>query len=362
MTKALKSFREKQLSGKKDLRFFLYYFRADDGRCNTRSFLEAAVLKIRELYGLSCALPQELSDQIQNFGQLLGQVSEKLQPTQGELVFVLDGLDEAVSRGAREIVSLIPFLTEAPGIRWLLAGRENCANPYVDIKGLMQDKGVPLMELGPMAKEEIIALLSESGAKYALFKSSDRERLIELAAARSEGNPLYLQGLLEDLISGRKQMELSSFEDLPKGLEGFFDVNMQRLGVVGQSQEAKAILLTLAWAEAGIAAANPGRRQPGWLRRPARDAGKLASKLKRPSIAASSFQPKVMLPMALRFILFITKACGIICISRKIWPKIIESALKSLAICLFDWSSLQGFTRLYSFNYLGHPLYQLRDS
>ena len=160
---------------------------------------------------------------------------------------MLDGMDEAVSQEYQEMVDRVPFLTEVPGIRWLMVGRETCTSPYFAIRELMEEKEVGIMELGPLSREEVIGLLAESGAKYELFQSPHREQMVELAIERSEGNPLYLRGLLEDLISGRKQMELSSFEQLPDGMNGFFDEGMEGLGVVGKSQELKALLLTLAW-------------------------------------------------------------------------------------------------------------------
>ena len=133
------------------------------------------------------------------FTDLLERVSEHL-GDEGELILMLDGMDEAVSQEYQEMVDRVPFLTEVPGIRWLMVGRETCTSPYFAIRELMEEREVEIMELGPLSREEVIGLLAESGAKYQLFESPHRERMVELAIERSEGNPLHVNRVADETL------------------------------------------------------------------------------------------------------------------------------------------------------------------
>lgn len=271
-----------------------------DARCSATAFLEAAVAKIKINYGLSCVLPPEWAEQAQNFKQLLLRVSEKLQSTGGELIFVLDGLDEAIKCGHKAVVETLPFLVDAPCIRWLLAGRETAPNPFLNIMEFMRQKGVVLMEL-------------------------------------------------------------ASFEQLPSGVNGFFDENMQRIGVVGQSQEVKAILLTLAWSKQALPLKTLAELSLEKFGRRDDTVETWATELDNAINKAIQFLHEHYLPDGAPVYTLYHDGLREYFHQNTDLRKDMDRALNGLTNRLFDWQSLQGFTRMYALTYTDDHLEELHD-
>ncbi len=243
-----KSNQKPPLEGFESYDVIYHFFRRMDERCRYNQFLEGLVHRLKVFYQRDCSLRGDLSEILDNLRRLLDRVAEELQNRKRELIIILDGIEDAIATGGYFILEQLPFLVSTPQIRWILTGHENSNNPYYAIKSFFEKRGISRLHLGSLTEQEVIAFLQESQMKYHLINHPQRDRLVQLVVQRSEGNPLYLQGLLDDLDSGRKQMEPEQFEKLPAGIEGFFEDSMQRLGVTGHSEESKAILLTLAWA------------------------------------------------------------------------------------------------------------------
>ncbi|MDP6416725.1 MAG: DUF3320 domain-containing protein, partial [Gammaproteobacteria bacterium] len=173
---------------------------------------------------------------------------------------------------------------------------------------------------------------------------------------------MYLRGLLEDLISGRKQMELSSFEQLPDGMNGFFDEGMERLGVVGKSQELKALLLTLAWTKGNI---------------PLQTLAELSlDGFGSRQDTVASWQEKLDggIGRAMQFLMEDYLDDGTPCYrlyheglreyyhAKEELADDMQAALSGIADRLFDWQDLTGFTRAYSLQFCADHLLELKET
>ncbi|MBF0121669.1 MAG: AAA family ATPase [Desulfobacterales bacterium] len=361
-TYAVRKFEENKIKSKIKQNFIIYYFQSNDGRCNLRNFLEAVVNKIKEFYGLSCFLPNEESEQIKNVKELLSKLSDKLKEESGELILILDGLDEAIARGHTKLVNDIPFICNSNSVRWLLVGRENCSNPFYDIKSIMSQKGVKNHELGAMSKEEVISVLQESNAKYTLLENIHKERMAELVFTRSEGNPLYLRALLEDLESGRRKMEINSFEQLPSGINSFFDEGMKRLGLVGQSQESKALLLTLAWSLEPLPLITIAEFSFNGFAARQDTLEKWTKKLDTTINKAIQFLIEDYSNDGTPIYSLYHEGLKEYYHQKEDLSEDLKTALHSLSNCLFDWRTLKGSSLSYSLKYAHGYIYQIRDT
>jgi tetratricopeptide (TPR) repeat protein len=143
----------------------------------------------------------------------------------GPVVLVLDGLDEAVraqsrGRGMESVATLLDWLPEPAflpeGVRWILSTRPELLEHGAFRAKFGRDKAAHL-ELGRMSDEEVRALLYQVRSKYEVL---GREDYVQAVVQRSEGNPLYLRMLLEDIAEGR--ITFGEVEQLPRGVIAYF--------------------------------------------------------------------------------------------------------------------------------------------
>lgn len=220
-----------KLMGNAKLCVVPYFFRSGDARCSPDHFYQAATLRITETFGTQAQFDPQDPRHVQ-FLKTLEAVSQKQKTDKPTLVFLLDGLDEVIGQQldfARLILS-----QRYPQMIWLCAGRR--VQPLVDVFGVegvesLWDEG----ELPPLARSDVRELVEREcdRLRYQLFVrdelNSDGQydnRFVETLAARSEGLPLYIRLVIDDLLAGR--MTFRGEDSLPDGLREYFDRILSR--------------------------------------------------------------------------------------------------------------------------------------
>ncbi len=336
-----------------------YFFNRNDARCTLDHFIEALALKLREVFEITIDSSMELSEKLSRLRESLAGCSEKLQERDEECLIVLDGVDEALLNRQNSILENVPFLGSFVGIRWLLTGREQVPSPYSDIKTFLQNQGAKTLELSSLTEADIAQLFQESLDKYPLLQNPDWEKIVALATERSEGNPLYLKGILPDLQS--KGISLDRLQDLPLGLNGFFQDNLQQLGVIGQSRESKSLILTLAWAKTSlpIKTLTEFSLEAFGSRRDSLETWE--TKLDQAIDRVIPFLNEDYLPDSTPVYQLYHAGLRDFCHTQETMQHDLKTALKSTCDCVCQWNSLQNFTREYALKYAAEHLHEHRD-
>jgi hypothetical protein len=170
------------------------------------------------------------------------------QAASSPIVLVIDGLDEAVragnadqDRGARQtIVDWLPEPTMLPdGVRLILSTRPELLEHAAFAAKFDRDKADRL-EPGRLTDIEVRAILYQIWSKYEVLAAPD---YVDAIVQRSEGSPLYLRMLVEDLIEGR--MTFGEIATLPQGVTDYFKRVLTFIEQEGWSREQpdSAVLL-----------------------------------------------------------------------------------------------------------------------
>ena len=102
-----------------------------------------------------------------------------------------------------------------------------------------QDKAT-WMELGKLSDADVRALLYQVRSKYDVLQAGE---YVDAITRRSDGNPLYLRMLLEDLEEGR--LTFGQIDILPTGLVAYFERTLdfiEREGRTHESPDVQALL------------------------------------------------------------------------------------------------------------------------
>ena len=171
-----------------------------------------------------------------------------VEKTRGKLLLMIDGVDEALagrSEDEREnLLSALLFRGERlPTSVYVLLGARRGAIPA------LRDADVPALklELSGLAKQEIRRLLIRVVSRYEL-----QDHHIEAIARVSAGNPLYIRMLAEDLVQGRLYLE--DVEQLPQGIEGYFEKLLLRFASSSRWPVLRDTLLLLSIAHGFLTA------------------------------------------------------------------------------------------------------------
>jgi hypothetical protein len=225
-----------------------YFFRIGRAGCSTDLFLKAALL---HLHGaMSEVLPPAPTPegQRQQFVEAVSRASAQLDR---KVLFLIDGLDE-INRIDSSFVSLL-FAASAPRVVWLCAGRSEPSDLEQALeRGKAQwvfPEGLP-----PMGEQAVRALLTDLvRLKYKLFDRDKKRgeqwhnRFIEVLVRKSEGLPLYVRMLMEDLCVGKWTLEDEA--RLPDGLIAYFDQILERLRVSDVGSVLAPLFCLLVWAK-----------------------------------------------------------------------------------------------------------------
>ncbi|WP_321162451.1 transcriptional regulator [Nostoc sp. KVJ3] len=181
---------------------------------------------------------------------LLEQVSKKL-TTGDRLVIVVDALDEVEQETGGNLLDLPPLLPE--GVYFLLTRR-----PYTRDKKRLSAPDVPVEELD-LRGSQYVNLSREDIKEYIRFFWNDDkdyknalrqwiqdrnisdDDFVEQVATKSENNFMYLRYVLPAIANG--DYNDLSLKQLPDGLQEYYQIHWQRMGMDEQPQEVKVFIL-----------------------------------------------------------------------------------------------------------------------
>jgi hypothetical protein len=238
---------------------------SDTDRSNPNTFLRHAITRLAGWPVLCRAdvrpeldsnkLPAQLDELLRAAGQ--SQAAGK-DPKSPRVLFVLDGLDEA-ARLSPDLLEW-PFRFAYPNVVWLCAGRPGEATDKVFTAERcthLFPGGLPSMTPG-----DVRALLyQELGVqKYELLGLDRRDAsgnvtnaLVEAIVAKSEGLPLYVRFLVEDLLTGHFELTARLKSKLPQGLAAYYEDLLERTGIDDVQGMLPKLLGAVVWAQGPVA-------------------------------------------------------------------------------------------------------------
>ena len=224
-----------------------YFFRYGQAGCSTMEFLATALKRLQAELNREIEPEPRLPERQQ---QLVEALEEAVSKTGKKVLFLVDGLDE-IYRQEREFLN-VPFMTIRERIVWVCAGRSEG-----DLEEALRSRGAVWVfpdGLPPLDEQAIRAMLIEhlGRLKYALFEQDKGEsnRFVEAVTRKSEGLPLYVWMVIEDLKAGRLTVE--DEEKLPEGLVAYYEWLLERLRVSDVGTVLTPLFCLLAWAKEPI--------------------------------------------------------------------------------------------------------------
>lgn len=244
-----------------------YFFRAGDHLCREIKFLECAAKTIQiclQKMGLkspsavSCEnfVSKDVKEYRKIFKESVKVFSGEMQRVQAnpkKLIFLIDGLDE-ITQMEPSMINL-PFEHTLPWVQWICSSREK-PEKTIGIQAAQCEMIFGENGLSPLSEKEIYSFLINMTDlfKYGLIDrdtinsdlSDFKNPFIDVVSKRSEGLPIYLSYLVEDIRSGK--MSFNDEKRLPEKLEDYYDQILDRvsIGSVQAVITPVTILLTLA--------------------------------------------------------------------------------------------------------------------
>jgi tetratricopeptide (TPR) repeat protein len=220
-----------------------YFFRLGQPGCSTMEFLSAALKRLQAELHRTIEPAPRLPDRQRQWAEAL----EEAARTGKKVLFLVDGLDE-IYRQEREFMEL-PFMALREGIVWVCAGRSER-----ELEEALQRRGARWVfpeGLPPLGADAIRTMLTEhlGRLKYELFErdEGDRNRFVEAVARKSEGLPLYVRMLVEDLKA--EQWTVRDEGKLPQGLAAYYERLLERLRASDAGTVLTPLFCLLAWAK-----------------------------------------------------------------------------------------------------------------
>lgn len=224
-----------------------FFFRSGDARCNLEAFFHSAVLHIKQFFSiqLNINLNESFQEQFfQIFDVLNSQLTNADQVP--KLIFLLDGIDELGSSAAE--LGKILATVASPRCIWVLAGRGN--TPINKDMDVLWGTG----ELAPLSNSDIRTLLEQELGlmRYDLYRRDEvtntidiQNPFVETLIRRSEGLPLYIQLVVEDIRIGN--LSILDEVKLPQGLQDYYQKMIERMAVGDVSQIMTDVIALLSW-------------------------------------------------------------------------------------------------------------------
>jgi hypothetical protein len=226
-----------------------YFFRYGQAGCSTMYFLATALKRLQAELNREIEPEPRLPERQQ---QLVEALEEAVSKTGKKVLFLVDGLDE-IYRLEREFLN-VPFMTMAVKERivWVCAGQSEG-----DLEEALKNRGAEEVfpnGLPPLDEQAIRAMLIEhlGRLKYALFErdEGERNRFVEAVTRKSEGLPLYVWMVIEDLKVRR--WTVWDEDKLPPGLVAYYEWSLEQLGVSDVKAVLTPLFCLLAWAKEPI--------------------------------------------------------------------------------------------------------------
>ena len=230
-----------------------YRFKSgDDARCSRDAF---ATFAIERLVAVGALIDNAKIEEKGKAEDRLKACLDYLNKDK-KVVFILDGLDELLSRDAT-FAEDIPLGLDSMRITWVCSGRPEpelvkvfsnprVINPYPN--------GLPAMQI-----QDIRSMLLE---RIGLFRNKllagDKEKgdevvnpFIDLVAKRAEGLPLFVNYVTQDVQQGNYPLDGTA--NLPKGLTAYHEKLIEGLGVGALKELLTPLVATLAMANEPLA-------------------------------------------------------------------------------------------------------------
>jgi hypothetical protein len=226
-----------------------YFFRYGQAGCSTMEFLETALKRLQAELNREIKPEPRLPERQQ---QLVEALEEAVSKTGKKVLFLVDGLNE-IYRLEREFLNvLFMTMTVKDRIVWVCAGQSEG-----DLEKALKSRGAVWVfpdGLPPLDEQAIRAMLIEhlGRLKYDLFErdEGERNRFVEAVTRKSEGLPLYVWMVIEDLKAGR--LTVRDEEKLPEGLVAYYERLLERLRVSDVGTVLTPLFCLLAWAKEPI--------------------------------------------------------------------------------------------------------------
>lgn len=204
------------------------------GLNRTDQFLESICTQLIERYSLPYpALPSEATHDGNFLAKLLDEVSAQLNDAE-RLVIAIDALDEVDLLGhtsGANILYLPPVLP--PGVYFVMTRRQVSLPFTVHVPQHLLD----LMQYRAESRTDVETYLARAVERPEIRAWIENQNLgpttfISTLTGKSEYNFMYLRYVLQDIGRGRYQ-DLS-IENLPAGLEGYYEDHWRRMGMIAK--------------------------------------------------------------------------------------------------------------------------------
>ncbi len=214
-----------------------YFVKRGTPTADVNAFLRLVGAHLDRLFGLKGfvggATTQELSESLR---ARLSAVDSLPDPRR--VVLFVDGLDEgpAIARHVPQSRS------------WLVVLAAGRSNPDVDAFASSRDRArFDELSLGPLSRSEVRSLLYDAADKYhPRFDDS----WVDAITARSQGNPLYLTLLCNQLLAGEHL--IGDVDAVPREMDRLFEEVMDRVSGGGRDQDVLDVLHLLVHARSSL--------------------------------------------------------------------------------------------------------------
>jgi hypothetical protein len=163
-------------------------------------------------------------------------ISKLATEKKGPLVIVLDGLDELVRahKDGESVIRELPDLSNLPKkLRLVLSTRPELINNQAFERKYGQTL-IQHQKMQPMSENDARALLYRGYSKYEVL---DRPDYVQAIVQKSEGNPLYLKFLLDNIVENR--LEFGEIDKLPEGIRNYYERLLEDFKTPTQNIEAQ---------------------------------------------------------------------------------------------------------------------------
>jgi len=207
-----------------------YFFQAAEGDlCRVSAFAEAALLRLAQATGQDVKIEDDPEKRLDQLRESLAAAADGTR----RMVFFLDGLDEISDPNLLDLI----FGCAHPGVVWVCAGRDE---PHLverfscdRCQWLFENEGLP-----PLKADNVRAFfIEELGHRLPQFFGRDKQQggawcneYVEEVIRRSDGLPLYLKLLVQDIRKDPNAFAPGSEERLPRGLEEYYDRIVEEMG------------------------------------------------------------------------------------------------------------------------------------
>ena len=230
-----------------------YRFKSgDDARCNRDAF---ATFAIERLIAMGALIDNVKVDEKGKAEDRLKSCLDYLNKDK-KVIFILDGLDELLSRDAT-FAEEIPLNLNTLRVTWICSGRpepelvkafsnSRVINPYPNDLPAMQTQDIRsmLLERIGLFRNKLLAGDKEKGDEIV-------NPFIDLVAKRAEGLPLFVNYVTQDVQQGNYPLDGTA--NLPKGLTAYHEKLIEGLGVGALKELLTPLVATLAMANEPLA-------------------------------------------------------------------------------------------------------------